>query len=250
MEIRRAGRDGVVDCEEVQLALSCRMSFTGGSTTRIRLWRGDWRCVTSGGFSKIGCPKLVAKLRCISDDNPFTGNEIVMAKLMFSILFLLFAVTLGCLPSPSADNSSAKPKPSTTPGVTAAEATPRETIGKTTQNVMVLTEALQKGGVLADKNATTSNPLLASAAAYRNSVATIGAMAVDKAIQIRNAQSIRDPKPLTHEEFMQEIIKKGRGDGIWLPMLPYYQEYAWDEKTQKLVVVDFPARKEERAKQR
>ena len=173
-----------------------------------------------------------------------------MAKLMFAILLLLIAVTLGCLPSPGADNSSVQPKDSTTPGVTSAEATPRETIGKTTQNVMVLKEALEKGGVLAAKGATTSNPLLASAAAYRTSVATIGAMAVDKAIQLRNAQSIRDPKPLNHEVFMKEIIRKGRGDGIWLPMLPYYQEYAWDEKNQKLVVVDFPARKEERAKQR
>ena len=49
---------------------------------------------------------------------------------------------------------------------------------------------------------------------------------------------------------MDEIIRKGKGDGIWLAMLPYYQEYAWDEKNQKLVVVDFPARKEEREKQR
>ena len=54
MEIRRFGRDGVVDCEEVQLALSCRMSVTGDSTTRIRLCRGDWPCVTSGGLAKVG----------------------------------------------------------------------------------------------------------------------------------------------------------------------------------------------------
>jgi len=173
-----------------------------------------------------------------------------MNKLMLSILFGSMSVCLGCLPSPSADSSSAKPKKSTTPGVTAEEATPRETIGKTTQNVLALKDALEKGGVLATKDAGTSNPLLASAAAYRNSVATIGAMAVDKAIQIRNAQSIREPQPLTYEVFMKEIIKKGKSDGIRLAMLPYYQEYAWDEKAQKLVVIDFPARKEEREKQR
>ena len=173
-----------------------------------------------------------------------------MNKLMVSLLFGAMSVSLGCLPSPSADSSSGKPKESTTPGVTAEEATPRETIGKKTQNVLDLKEALGKGGVLATKDAGTSNPLLASAAAYRNSVATIGAMAVDKAIQLRNAQSIREPQPLTHEGFMEEIIRKGKGDGIWLAMLPYYQEYAWDEKNHKLVVVDFPARKEEREKQR
>ncbi len=49
---------------------------------------------------------------------------------------------------------------------------------------------------------------------------------------------------------MAEIIEPGGMNGIRLPMLPYYQEYAWDEANQDLVVVDFPARKEERAKQR
>lgn len=173
-----------------------------------------------------------------------------MNKLLFSMLFGSILLFSGCVPSPSADSSGDKPKVSTTPGVTAEEATPRETIGKTTQNVLALKDALEKGGILASKEVGTSNPLLASAAAYRNSVATIGSMAVDKAIQMRNAQSIREPQPLTHEEFMSEIIKRGKSDGIRLPMLPYYQEYAWDEQAQKLVVVDFPARKEEREKQR
>ena len=173
-----------------------------------------------------------------------------MNKLMLPLLLGSISVFSGCLPSPSANNSSGKPKASTTPGVTAEEATPRETIGKTTQNVMPMQEAVDKGGVLATKEADTSNPLLGSAAAYRNTVATLGAMSVDKAIQLRNAQSVREPKPLTYDVFMDEIIKKGKSGGIRLPMLPYYQEYVWDEQTQKLRVVNFPARKEEREKQR
>jgi hypothetical protein len=32
-------------------------------------------------------------------------------------------------------------------------------------------------------------------------------------------------------------------------MLPYYQEYAWDEAAQKLVVVEFPKKKEDFQKQ-
>jgi hypothetical protein len=31
-------------------------------------------------------------------------------------------------------------------------------------------------------------------------------------------------------------------------MLPYYQEYGWDEQAQKLVAVDFPGRPAEREK--
>ena len=180
----------------------------------------------------------------------FFEDEIAMNKLMLPLLLGSISVFSGCLPSPSANNSSGKPKASTTPGVTAEEATPRETIGKTTQNVMPMQEAVDKGGVLATQEADTSNPLLGSAAAYRNTVATLGAMSVDKAIQLRNAQSVREPKPLTYEVFMDEIIKKGKSGGIRLPMLPYYQEYVWDERTQKLRVVNFPARKEEREKQR
>jgi hypothetical protein len=32
-------------------------------------------------------------------------------------------------------------------------------------------------------------------------------------------------------------------------MLPYYQEYAFDPASKKLVVVEFPAKKEQRAKE-
>lgn len=123
---------------------------------------------------------------------------------------------------------------------------PRETLRKTTQNVLNLPDALQQGGILADTTIPVSNPLTQSAAGYRISVSEIGGMAVEQAIQMRNAQNIvEDPKPLTYDQFVIEIIKKNRPDGISLAMLPYYQEYAWDEASQKLVVVDFPARKEQ-----
>ena len=122
----------------------------------------------------------------------------------------------------------------------------RETIGKTTQKVLKLDEALADGGVRAATNIEVSDPLSQSAAAYRTSVGKIGGMAVDQAIAIRNAQNImEDPKPLTHDVFMAEIIKPGDANGINLAMLPYYQEYAWDEDAQKLVVVEFPKRKED-----
>jgi hypothetical protein len=150
-----------------------------------------------------------------------------------------------------------KPSPPTAEGavtggaeVTAEEATPRETLDKKTQNVLDLKEALASGGELASKEVSSTNPLLQSADVYRTSVAKIGGMAVQQAIQIRNAQSINNPKPLSHTEFMREIIKPGQPDGIMLAMLPYYQEYAWDEANQELVVVSFPARVEEREKRR
>ncbi len=169
-----------------------------------------------------------------------------MKTLYCTLVSLIFATFSGCFnPAPTANQGGA-----TTPGVTADEATPRETVGKTTQNVLALDQALSDGGVLASTTVDSTNPLMQSADVYRTQVAKIGGMGVEHAIQLRNASSINDPKPLTYQQFMDEIIQPGQPNGIQLPMLPYYQEYAWDEKAQKLVTVDFPARQEEREKQR
>lgn len=144
----------------------------------------------------------------------------------------LLAVIAGCEDKP-------KPTAATAPPVKA-----RETIGKTTQNVLDLKAALDQGGVLAATDIPVADPLTQNAAAYRTTVAKVAAMKIENAIQVRNAQMIlEDPKPLNLETFLNEIIQKGKAEGIQLPMLPYYQEYAWDEAKQKLVVVEFPDKK-------
>ncbi len=172
-----------------------------------------------------------------------------MCKVRFQWLsaFVLTIVLGGCM---KAKAPSPTPQADAGPAASEADATPRETIGKTTQNVLSLTEALADGAVLAETSVPVTDPLSQSAAAYRTTVGKLGAMAVKQAIDIRNAQSIQDPKPLTHAQFLAEIIRPGQPDGIALAMLPYYQEYAWDEAGQSLVVVDFPSRMEAREKQR
>lgn len=126
----------------------------------------------------------------------------------------------------------------------------RKTIGEKTQDVRNLSVELNKGAVLASTEISVSDPLTQAAEAYRTSVGKIGGMAVERAIQMRNAMNImEDPKPLTYDEFMTEIIKKDQPDGIYLAELPYYQAYAWDEANQKLVVIDYPKIKEEYEKQ-
>jgi hypothetical protein len=52
--------------------------------------------------------------------------------------------------------------------------------------------------------------------------------------------------PATYEEFMSRIIAPGEPDGLALPMLPYYQEWAYDPETKAVVVVEFPAKKAQR----
>ena len=116
----------------------------------------------------------------------------------------------------------------------------RKTIGKTTQNVLELKAALQAGGVPASM-AITSSRIGVSADAYRTSVGTMAVLAVEQKIQMHRAQFGKLPK--NYESFMNDIISPGKPDGLQLPMLPYYQEYAYDPTSHKLVVIEFPDKK-------
>ena len=143
------------------------------------------------------------------------------------------ALVTGCEPS--------KPKPvsSTTPPIET-----RKTIGKTTQNIMPLADALTQGGQPAERSITAGGLGAISSDDYRTSVGKIGIMAVEHQMQLVEAE--HGPKPMDYDEFMTRVIGKGKPDGMQLPMLPYYQEWAYDAETKKLVVVEFPLKKEQR----
>ena len=143
------------------------------------------------------------------------------------------ALVTGCEPS--------KPKPisSTTPPIET-----RKTIGKTTQNILPLADALQQGGQLAEMSITGGGLDAITSDAYRTSVGKIGIMAVEHQMQLVEAE--KGPMPMGYDEFMTRVIGKGKPDGMQLPMLPYYQEWAYDPDTKKLVVVEFPLKKEQR----
>lgn len=117
----------------------------------------------------------------------------------------------------------------------------RETLHKTTQDVRELEKELANGAILAPTEIEVADPLTQSASAYRTSVGKIARMKVK--MDMDQYEALNGEKPKTYEEFMEVIIKKGRADGIQLPMLPYYQEYAYDAKTKELVVIEYPAKK-------
>jgi len=145
----------------------------------------------------------------------------------------VLAVSGGCEPS--------KPKqisPTTPPIET------RKTIGKTTQNVMENSEAVRGGGVPAETEITGSGLDAITSDAYRTSVGKMGVIAVQHKMQIVEAAD--GPKPMGYEEFMKKVIGKGEPDGIQLPVLPYYQEWAYDAEKKTLVVMEFPLKKEQR----
>ena len=117
----------------------------------------------------------------------------------------------------------------------------RETIGKTTQEVRNLKAELAQGGQVTDGKIHATDYITIQADAYRTSVANIAKMKVKMDMDLYEA--LNGEKPKTYEEFMEMIIKKGKADGIQLPMLPYYQEYGYDPDTKELVVIEYPAKK-------
>ncbi|MFM7186030.1 MAG: hypothetical protein ACKO4Z_14855 [Planctomycetota bacterium] len=143
-------------------------------------------------------------------------------------------------PAPSSAGSAAAP-PTGAPGPIQT----RKTIGKTTQNVLELAAAIAQGGVVVDGAGAPEGGVLGTyAGAYRSSVATIGGLQVEQKMKLHQAE--HGTLPETHAEFMKTIIAPGTPDEVSLPMLPYYQEYAFDPSSKQLVVVEFPAKKEQR----
>ena len=122
----------------------------------------------------------------------------------------------------------------------------RKTVGKTTQNVLELSKALADGGVLAETS-VTGGGLEVVSDAYKTSVGKLAGIAVEQKMRLHQAEHGTTPE--TYEDFMAKIIEPGRPNGLQLPMLPYYQEYAYDPARKALVVVEFPAKKQQREKE-
>jgi hypothetical protein len=132
-----------------------------------------------------------------------------------------------------------EPKPKAAKSAPRVES--RETVGQYTQDVRNLKPELAQGGQVTDGKIHAQDYITLQADAYRTSVAKIAKMNVEYAIRLHEAE--HGKKPETYEEFMDVIIKKGKPDGIMLPMLPFYQEYGYDPATKELVVIEYPAKK-------
>jgi hypothetical protein len=152
-----------------------------------------------------------------------------------------FIFAAGC----EAENTSAK-KP------VAKKIEARDTLRKWTQDVRNLKPELAQGGQVTDGKIHAKDYITLQADAYRTTVGNIAKMAVQHSMDLYEAMN--GEKPKTYEEFMDVIIKKGKPDGLQLPMLPYYQEYGYDPDKKELVVIEYPAKKkameEQTAKER
>ncbi|NBW96355.1 MAG: hypothetical protein EBR28_06410 [Planctomycetia bacterium] len=161
-------------------------------------------------------------------------HRLLASRAPIALMIVVAGCAPGALPKPAAKaEPAAKPAPVQT----------RKTLGKTTQNVLRLSAALAEGAVLAETSITSDGLEIASEA-YRTQVGKAGGIAVQQRMQLYNAEHGEYPK--TYEHFMDRIIGVGQPDGLALPMLPYYQEWAYDEDARRLVVVEFPEKRKQR----
>ena len=151
----------------------------------------------------------------------------------------LLAATVGCEEPRHVKGSSASAPPA--PAPPKDEVQTRETVNKWTQEVRNLKPELDQGGQVTDGKIHATDYITLQADAYRTSIGEIAKMKIE--MDMRQYEALNGEKPKTYEEFMDQIIKKGKPDGIMLPMLPYYQEYGYDPDKKELVVIEYPAKK-------
>jgi hypothetical protein len=112
-------------------------------------------------------------------------------------------------------------------------------LGRRTQKVIAAEPELETGKAkVASTKITAKDPILLIGNAYVATVGRSAVLAIEAAVNLFHANNDRYPKDL--DEFMSEIIK---ANGIALPVLPPYQEYAYDAKEHKLVILEYPDRK-------
>ena len=112
-------------------------------------------------------------------------------------------------------------------------------IGKTTQDIGEYDGDAEIADLQVDKN---SSPVGAAAGTYKFALGKTSEFAIQKSLQLYNAQHGEYPKD--HAEFMAKIVK---ANNIRLPVLPGKLRYQYDVENHKLVVVEAAVEAEEAA---
>ena len=152
-----------------------------------------------------------------------------MCRLIVGVCVLAFA---GCEEEPR--HTVGKPQASSK-----RQEEPAPIIGQRTQKVIDAAPALKKGDAkVASTKIVAKDPITLVGNAYVTSIGRIAVLAIEDAVNKFHAANDRYPKDL--DEFMTEIIK---ANNISLPKLPHYQEYSYNQKEHKLIVLEYPDRK-------
>ncbi len=140
-------------------------------------------------------------------------------------------------------SSGCEEEPRVTAGKRSVSSKPREDsgpiIGQRTQKVVEAEAALKQGDArVASTKIVAKDPITLQGNAYVAIIGRASQLQIEHALNLFHGANDRYPKD--YDEFMAEIIK---ANNISLPKLPAYQEYAYDEKEHKLIVIEYPDRK-------
>ncbi len=113
-----------------------------------------------------------------------------------------------------------------------------EILGKRTQDIRKAEPELEKGAQTASTNIVAKDPITLPGNAYVTMIGRTSMLQIEQAVNLYKAAN--DRYPANYNEFMAEIIK---ANNIALPVLPSYQEYGYDEKAHKLIILEYPDRK-------
>jgi hypothetical protein len=155
---------------------------------------------------------------------------------MLGTMLVLF---LGC---EEERNVTAKPK-AQAPAKVSTPGAEGFIVGRRTQVVKnAATEVQKAGATVVTPKITAKDPITLQGNAYVVAVGKTSILEIQHAMDIYHALNDRYPK--NYDEFMTEIIK---ANNIALPVLPSYQNYGYDEKEHKLVILEYPELKEQPA---
>jgi hypothetical protein len=112
-------------------------------------------------------------------------------------------------------------------------------IGQRTQDIKDANAELKTGKAqVASTRIVARDPITIQGNAYVSIIGQASILNIKHAVDLYQATNDRYPKDLN--EFMNEIIKP---NNIALPKLPPYQEYGYDANEHKLIILEYPDRK-------
>jgi hypothetical protein len=133
----------------------------------------------------------------------------------------------------------ATPAPTQAKAKSKAPAKPEFIVGKRTQDIRNAGAELQRGQAqVGSTRIVAKDPFTLQGNAYVSIVGQASIQNIKHAVDLYQAENGRYPKDF--DEFMDVIIK---ANNIALPMLPHYQEYGYDDKEHKLIILEYPAHK-------
>jgi hypothetical protein len=150
---------------------------------------------------------------------------------------LILALSAGC--EKERRNVAGAPKAPASPApAPAPPPTDNFIVGKKTQTILKAQPELEKGAVVGTTKITRKDPITIQGNAYVSMIGQTSILQIQHAMNLYKGANDRYPKD--YEEFMAEIIK---ANNIALPKLPFYQEYGYDDKAYKLIILEYPDKK-------